>query len=70
MILKIDEAFSDIDERYLSWIPYKAFEILKKSKESEMFFQQTGGPFLEGRVIRFMVTYSEDEDKLELKRLL
>lgn len=70
MILEIDPKFNDVDNRFMSWIPYKVFEVLKKNREPEMYFQQSGGPFLEGRTIRFIATYFEDEDKLKLKRLL
>ena len=70
MIFEIDTRFSDIDNRYMSWIPYKVYETLRKIGESEMSFQQMGGPYLEGIILRFKATYYEDEDKLKLKRLL
>jgi hypothetical protein len=70
MIFEIDSRFNDIDNRYMSWIPQKVYEILRKNGESEMFFQQMGGPYLEGIKLRFKATYFEDEDKLKLERLL
>ena len=70
MIFEIDPRFSDIDNRYMSWISYKVYETLRKNGEPEMFFQQMGGPYLEGIRIRFKAAYFEDEDKLKLERLL